>query len=168
MISRQSLKQYFWNLFVNGFIMSYIIPSRLRILWLNLLGCKISGVICGKCIILSPKIKLGHHSYINRECIIDNAEEFIIIGNNCSIACRVSIHTTNHDYSNCNRRGGKCVAKSIVIDDGCWIGSNVIILPGSFIGKGCVISAGSVVKGKLENNGLYAGNPAQLIKKLNA
>lgn len=126
------------------------------------------GVIHGNCIILSSKLKLGRHSYINRECLIDNAEETITIGDDCSIACKVSIHTTNHDYSNPNRRGGKMKPKSVVIEDGCWIGSNVVILPGSFIGKGCVISAGSIVRGKLENNGLYAGNPAQLVKHLNA
>ena len=43
MISRYTIRQYAWNLFVNGVIMSYLIPAELRILLLKMLGCKIGG-----------------------------------------------------------------------------------------------------------------------------
>ena len=167
MLSRYALKQYIWNLFVNGFLMSYIVPPTIRRFLLNVLGCEMGGVIHGHTILLSTKLKMGTHSYINRNCLIDNAEETISIGNKVSIACRVAIHTTNHDYSNSERRGGMMRPKPVTIKDGCWIGSNVIILPGTIINEGCVIAAGSVVKGNLESNSLYSGNPATIIKKLN-
>ena len=35
--------------------------------------------------------------------------------------------------------------KGIVIEDDCWIGSNVVILDGVTIGKGSVIAAGTIV-----------------------
>lgn len=120
----------------------------------------------GHGIILSSKLKLGKGSYINRECILDNVGEWISIGNNCAIACRVSIHTTNHNYSNSLARSGKLEPKAVIIKDGCWVGSNVVILPGTVINEGCVIASGSIVRGTLDKNYLYAGCPAKKIKKL--
>lgn len=146
--------------------MSYLIPAGLRILLLKMLGCKLGGVIHPHCLLLTNKIKIGKGSYINRECLLDNAGADITIGDNCAIACRVSIHTTNHDYSNPLRRSGKIMPLSVIIKDGCWIGSNVIILPGSVINEGCVIASGSIVKGTLEKNGLYAGIPARRLKDI--
>lgn len=165
-MSRYAIKQYLWNLFINGFLMSYIVPPTIRRFLLNVLGCEMGGVIHGHSILLSTKLKMGTHSYINRNCLIDNAEETISIGNNVSIACRVAIHTTNHDYSNSERRGGMMCPKPVTIKDGCWIGSNVIILPGAIVENGCVIAAGSVVNGICEANSVYAGVPAKLIKRL--
>ena len=43
MLSRYALKQYIWNLFVNGFLMSYIVPPTIRRFLLNVLGCEIGG-----------------------------------------------------------------------------------------------------------------------------
>lgn len=166
MISRYSIKQYVWNLLVNGAIMSYIFPTELRILLLRVLGCKMGGVIHPHCMLLTNKIMIGKGSYINRECLLDNAGADIVIGDNCAIACRVTIHTTNHDYSNPKRRSGKITSSPVIIKDGSWVGSNVIILPGTIINEGCVVASGSIVKGTLDKNGLYAGIPARRIKDI--
>lgn len=168
-ISYYSLKQFIWNLVVNGIIMSYIFSPSLRLFFLNMIGCKLmsdSGGLQGHCMLLSNKLILGRGSYINRECLIDNASGKIIIGNNVSIGCRCCIHTTNHDYSNPLKRGGKVKGESVVIKDGCWLGSNVIILPGAVINEGVVIASGSIVKGELDANSLYAGIPARKIKDI--
>ena len=47
----------------------------------------------------------------------------------------------------------------IVIEDDVWIGANSVILEGAFIRKGAVISAGSIVKGELDEYGIYSGTP---------
>ena len=158
--------QYFWNLFINGILNSYLIPINIRVLFLNILGAKIEGSFHPKSIILSHRLKMGHHSFINRHCLIDNGKEWITIGNNVAIACNVSLLTTNHSYEDESRRGGQVIPKPGIIEDGAWIGANCIILPGTKITKGCVIAAGSVVKGETEPNSIYAGNPAKIIKKL--
>ena len=49
--------------------------------------------------------------------------------------------------------------------DNVLIGSNATILPVK-ISKGCVIGAGSVVIKDCNIKGVYAGNPAKLIRKL--
>ena len=40
-----------------------------------------------------------------------------------------------------------------------WVGANTVTLDGTIIRKGCVIGAGSVVRGVLEEDGVYVGNP---------
>ena len=58
------------------------------------------------------------------------------------------------------------ITKPIVIGNNVYIGVNSIILPGVTIGDNVIIGAGSIVTKKLESNGVYGGNPARLIKKI--
>lgn len=51
----------------------------------------------------------------------------------------------------------------IRIDNNVFIGYGVIVLPGSQIGSNIIIGAGSVVRGKLNDNSIYAGIPAKFI-----
>lgn len=59
-------------------------------------------------------------------------------------------------------------SKEIHIGNNCFIGCNSIILKGSVIGDGCVVGAGAVVAGIFESNCVIAGNPARVIRKLEA
>jgi virginiamycin A acetyltransferase len=53
----------------------------------------------------------------------------------------------------------------IVIGNDVWFGMRVIVLPGTRVADGCVVGAGSVVTDSLtEPYGIYAGNPARLIR----
>jgi acetyltransferase-like isoleucine patch superfamily enzyme len=47
------------------------------------------------------------------------------------------------------------------------IGSNSIVLPGAILRKGVLLSAGSLLMGDTEEWGVYKGNPAVLVKKIN-
>jgi len=52
-----------------------------------------------------------------------------------------------------------------VIGNDVWIGARVVVLPGVHIADGCVVGAGSVVTSSLaEPYGIYAGNPARLLR----
>ena len=51
------------------------------------------------------------------------------------------------------------------IGDNVLIGSNATILPVN-VTSGCVIGAGSVVTKDCKIKGIYAGNPAKLIRKI--
>lgn len=56
-------------------------------------------------------------------------------------------------------------SKKVIIGNNVWIGANVTILAGTTIPDGCIIAAGAVVtKQFTEQNGIYAGCPAKLIK----
>ena len=100
----KSMKQYFWNLTVNGCLMSYLVPVWLRRFILNIMGAQVKGAIHGHCTLLKTKLALGKKSFINRNCFIDN-NEMVTIGNNCSIGYNVVIATTNHSME-CSCRGG--------------------------------------------------------------
>ncbi len=53
----------------------------------------------------------------------------------------------------------------IVIGNDVWFGTRVVVLPGVRVADGCVIGAGSVVTSSLDQPyGIYAGNPARLIR----
>ena len=99
----------------------------------------------------------------------------ITIGNNVQITKGVIILA--HDYSwsvlkhFCTEEypeGGVVLGAGdkVKIGNNIFIGMNSIILKGTIIGDNSIIGAGSVVKGKLEGNGVYAGNPAQKIMDL--
>ena len=62
-------------------------------------------------------------------------------------------------------RGDKSKWKATFIEDDVSIGSNCTILPVRIV-KGCVVGAGSTVTKDLLQCGVYAGNPAKLIRKL--
>ncbi|MGZ6099020.1 MAG: DapH/DapD/GlmU-related protein, partial [Myxococcaceae bacterium] len=56
----------------------------------------------------------------------------------------------------------------IVIGDGAWIAARVTILPGVTIGAGAIIGAGSVVTRDVSPHTLAVGNPARVVRRLNA
>ena len=56
--------------------------------------------------------------------------------------------------------------KPIIIEDNCWIASNVIIVGGVTIGEGSVIGAGSVVTRSIPKNSLAVGNPCKVIREI--
>jgi len=62
---------------------------------------------------------------------------------------------------------GTQVIKPIIMEELSNIGTNAIVLPGSTLRKGVLLTAGSLLIGDTEEWGIYKGNPAILIKKIN-
>lgn len=104
-LHKMGMKQYFWNLMINGILMSYLIPVSIRRYTLNILGANVKGAIHGHCTLLSSRLTLGSKSFINRNCFIDN-NATVTIGNNCAIGYNVVIATTNHSMGCSSKRGG--------------------------------------------------------------
>jgi len=57
-------------------------------------------------------------------------------------------------------------AEPIVIEEDCWLGTNVTVCGGVTIGKGTVIGAGSVVTKDVPAGVFAAGNPCRVIRKI--
>lgn len=113
-------------------------------------------------------IKIGSNTRIHGTYI--HAWDKIIIGDGVLIAAGTTIvdsngHSSNPKYA-CFRRHFSDQPKEIVIDDFVWIGMNCIILKGVRIGKCSIISAGSVLKEDVPPYSIVAGNPAQVIQKI--
>jgi acetyltransferase-like isoleucine patch superfamily enzyme len=62
---------------------------------------------------------------------------------------------------------GNQIIKSVLMEEFSNIGTNAIVMAGSTLRKGVLLSAGSVLFGDTEEWGVYKGNPAKLIKKIN-
>lgn len=60
----------------------------------------------------------------------------------------------------------KVRSKKITIKDKAWIGFDCKILKGVTIGEGAIVGAGSVVTSDVPPYTVYAGNPAQFVKKI--
>jgi len=61
---------------------------------------------------------------------------------------------------------GKQIIEPVVMEEFSNIGSNAIVLPGSTLRKGVLLTAGSLLIGDTEEWGVYKGNPAKLVKKI--
>lgn len=88
----------------------------------------------------------------------------ITIGDDVRIAANVQLITNNHDPY--KREILPC--KPIVIDDGAWIGAGATILPGVRIGRHAIVGAASVVTHDVGDCEVAVGNPAHVIKTLDA
>lgn len=112
------------------------------------------------------RLSIGAGSIISLNSTF-NLDARITIGRNVSIGPSVSIFTSTHMLGPASRRMQlEVMAKSVVIEDGAWVGAASVILPGVVIGRGCVVSAGSVVKASVPPNTLVAGNPAVTVNTL--
>lgn len=119
-------------------------------------GCFVGPFVeIQKGVVIGKDTKVQSHSFI---C------ELVRIGDNCFIGHGVMF--INDLFSDGKPAGGdKSKWKNTTIGNNVLIGSNATILPVS-ICDGAVIGAGAVVTRNIEKPGIYAGNPARLIKSL--
>lgn len=114
---------------------------------------------------LGANLIVGRDTFINGECLIDAAGE-VTLGDEVHIGHGVQILTFTHEPGPTARRAGRPEVAPVHIGDGTWIGAGTIVLPGVTVGQGCVVAAGAVVHDDLPANGLYAGVPARLMRRL--
>ena len=115
-------------------------------------------------------ICIGNHVKIHPGSMFFGDRDYpIIIRDHVMIGPNVFIYSANHRYSDKTKlisEQGDVIDKSIVINEGAWIGGNVTILSGVVIGEHAVVGAGSVVDKDVPEYTLFAGVPAKLIKKI--
>lgn len=126
----------------------------------NLYGCSIgSNVFVGPFVEIQKDVTIGDGTKIQSHSFVC---ELVDIGKDCFIGHGVMF--INDLFSNGGpAKGDKSHWKSTVIGNNVSIGSNATILPVS-ICDDVVIGAGSVVTKDIKKTGVYAGNPAQLLK----
>jgi acetyltransferase-like isoleucine patch superfamily enzyme len=139
-----------------------------------------------------PGISVGDHSRIDDFCILSAGEGGIEIGRHVHLAVyvslmgngkitlgdfsgmssRVSIYSSNDDYSGqyltnptvppqfTNVTSGPvCIGRHAIV------GCGAIILPAVSIGEGAAIGALSLVRGDCEPFGIYVGTPARYVRQ---
>ena len=139
--------------------------------------------------ITNPNIIVGEFTYFadkDFEAHVTHHYDFIgdklIIGKFCQIAAGVEfvMNGANHQmnavttypfyiFGTWNQdtpdNSQMPIKGDTIIGNDVWIGQNVTVLPGVHVGDGVIIGLNSTVASDLEPYGVYAGNPARLIRK---
>ena len=137
-------------------------------------------------------ISIGDNSRIDDYCVLSAGREGIDIGRNVHIAVyssligqskirigdftnissRVSVYSSNDDYSGetmtnptINEKYKKVTHGKVDIGKHVIIGSGSIILPNVIIEDGVAVGALSLIKSNCKSFNIYAGIPAKIIKK---
>lgn len=124
----------------------------------------------------TTKINLGSYVHVSPYVTIIGGKnaEFSAKGfNNIMTGARIICGSDRFDDSGLfgamipNDYKGKQIIEPVIMEEFSNIGTNAIVLPGSILRKGVLVSAGSLLMGDTEEWGVYKGNPAKLVKKIN-
>jgi acetyltransferase-like isoleucine patch superfamily enzyme len=121
-------------------------------------------------------LKIGDYVHISPyvTCIGGKQGQFILKGfNNVMAGARIVCGSDRFDDSGLfgalipDEFKGTQIIKPIIMEEFSNIGTNAVVLPGSILRKGVLLTVGSVLIGDTEEWGIYKGNPAVLVKKIN-
>jgi len=139
------------------------------------------GVECGEHIAIDKGVyatvlcKIGSYTHISPYVtIIGGAEGYFECKgfNNIMAGARIICGSDRFDDSGLfgalipKELKGKQIIEPVIMEEFSNIGTNAIALPGSRLRKGVLLAAGSLLKGDTEEWGVYKGNPAVLVKKI--
>jgi acetyltransferase-like isoleucine patch superfamily enzyme len=139
--------------------------------------CKIGDhVAIDKGFYCTAKINIGNYVHIGPyTTIIGGVDSYFSCSgfNNIMAGARIICGSDRFDDSGLfgamipKELKGEQIIKPVVMEEFSNIGTNAIVLPGSILRKGVLLGAGSLLIGDTEEWGVYKGNPAKLIKKIN-
>jgi putative colanic acid biosynthesis acetyltransferase WcaF len=126
------------------------------------------GAKIGKKVIIRPtvrtqfpwKVSIGDHSWIGDDVVLYSLGE-IEIGAHVVISQKSYICTGTHDPQAVNFN---IYAHKVIIEDQCWIATDVYVAPGITIGRGTLVGARSSVFKDLPAGKICLGSPAQVVK----
>ena len=140
----------------------------------------------------TAKISLGNNVRIDDFCVLSAGIGGILIGDHvhiavyasligagkitlsdfCNISSRVSIYSSNDDYSGTTMTNPTMPSQytgvthaNVFIGKHVIVGSGSVILPGITLAEGVAVGALSLVTKSCEAFGIYAGNPAKRLKE---
>lgn len=127
----------------------------------NLYECMIGDqCFIGPFVEIQRNASIGNNTRVQSHSFIC---EGVTIGEGCFIGHGVMF--INDDFAGGAPAGDSSAWKTTRIGNGVSIGSNATLLPVT-VCDGVVIGAGSVITKNISEKGIYAGNPAKLIRRL--
>ena len=123
-------------------------------------GSYVAAPLSGACV---SRMKIGKGVFINSG-LLAMARGGITIEDGTQIAANVQLISNNHDPYDLS----VLTCKPVLIKKAAWIGAGASILPGVRIGKHAIVGAASVVTKDVPDYAVAVGNPARVIKYLDA
>lgn len=110
-------------------------------------------------------LSVGAGSAIGAFCWF-GASGFVDIGRDVLFGPRVVIVPENHVHHDLGRtiKEQGVVRGGVVVEDDCWIGTNVTLLSGVRIGRGSIVAAGAVVTRDVPPGAIAGGVPARVLR----
>lgn len=123
-------------------------------------GSYVAAPLSGACV---SRMKIGKGVFINSG-LLAMARGGITIEDGAQIAANVQLISNNHDPYDLS----VLTCKPVLIKKAAWIGAGASILPGVSIGKHAIVGAASVVTKDVPDYAVAVGNPARVIKYIDA
>lgn len=114
---------------------------------------------------VGSRLSIGAESWLNDGVWIGCTER-ITIGERALIGPGVRIF--DNDYHGLYERRRMPAGRPVTIESDVWIGADAIVLAGVSVGRGAVIGAHAVVRHDVPPFSVVAGNPARVVKTLDA
>ncbi|MBL0968894.1 MAG: N-acetyltransferase [Brevundimonas sp.] len=128
----------------------------------NVYDCDLGdGCFVGPFVEIQKGVRIGARTRVQSHAFVC---ELVTIGEDCFIGHGVMFVNDTFEKGG-PARGDQTLWKSTSIGNRVSIGSNATILPVK-ICDGAVIGAGAVVTKNIDKPGVYAGNPARLLRNL--
>lgn len=122
----------------------------------------------GNCRFVSARqgtIEIGEGSIVTAFAIWNGGGD-IIVGKQCVIGPRSSINANEHKFSKDKPiREQGFIHAPVIIEDDCWLATNVAVNKGVRIRKGSIIASNAVVTADTEEYSINGGIPAKNIGK---
>jgi acetyltransferase-like isoleucine patch superfamily enzyme len=134
-----------------------------------------SHVAIDKGFYCTTKISIGSYVHIGPYVTVIGGSQsnFIVKGfNNIMAGARIVCGSDRFDDSGLfgamipKEFKGTQKIEPVIMEEFSNVGTNAIIMPGSILRKGVLVTAGSLLIGDTEEWGIYKGNPAVLVKKI--
>lgn len=159
------LQQVLWYFIGSPLFRSYWLPFTGFKVWL--LRC--FGAEIGQQVTIKPGVQVkfpwrlivGDYVWIGENAWLDNVASITIESHVC-LSQDAYLCTGNHDYSD---RNFKLISAPIHLEQGSWIAARSVVGPGVTVGAGAVLALASVTGRNLQPMTIYAGNPAQPLRK---
>ncbi len=158
-------KQLLWHFLGSPIVESNWLPiSTLKVWVLRSFGASIGQQVRikpGVRVKFPWRLTVGDCVWIGESTWIDNLAPVVLESHVC-LSQGVYLCTGNHDWYHPNF---KLIPAPIHIHESSWIAAKSVIGPGVTVGRGAVLTLGGVTGRSLEPMTIYAGNPAQPIKR---
>lgn len=131
--------------------------------------CEINGL--GIFINSNSSVEIGKKTTMQTGKLRTGRNQSVKIGEDCMFSWEV-VFLPHDGHLIWDVNSGQCLnnttgpqRESVILGDHVWIGGETVFMPNTVVGSGSICGYRSLVKGRIPNNCVVAGQPARVIKR---